>query len=129
MTRPFVAMVMAAAWIASIPAADAQTRSPQTQPQTQSPSPGAAAIPDRKLDATAAAIKRVSSIKQSYEQQIAAASPADKQRLVDEGNAALEKAVTDQGLSVEEYDSIIKVAQNDPDVHARLMQRLNTPAR
>jgi Domain of unknown function (DUF4168) len=33
---------------------------------------------------------------------------------LDEAVNAIEKAVTDQGLSVEEYDSILKVAQNDP---------------
>jgi hypothetical protein len=42
-----------------------------------------------------------------------------------EANAALEKAVTDQGLSVDEYQSIIQVAQNDPNVHQRLAQRLS----
>jgi hypothetical protein len=37
---------------------------------------------------------------------------------------ALEKAVTDQGLSVEEYDSILEVAQSDPDVREKIRQRI-----
>jgi hypothetical protein len=34
------------------------------------------------------------------------------------------KAVTDQGLSVEEYTSIMVVAQNDPMVRQKILQRL-----
>jgi len=34
----------------------------------------------------------------------------------------LEKAVTDQGLSVDEYNNIIRTAQNDPKVREKLTQ-------
>jgi hypothetical protein len=34
------------------------------------------------------------------------------------------KAVTDQGLSVDEYTSIIEVAQNDAEVRNKLLQRM-----
>src|SRR5215467_12388551 len=57
----------------------------------------------------------------------AAAAPADKERILDEANSALEKAVTDQGLSVEEYNSILEVAQNDPGVRAKIRQRMGAP--
>jgi hypothetical protein len=43
---------------------------------------------------------------------------------VDEANKALVKAVTDQGLSVEEYTSIMVVAQNDPAVRQKIVQRM-----
>ena len=96
----------------------------------QSPSPGAtdqpSNIPDQKIDAAAAAIQRVASIKQDYQQRIAAAAPDDKERILKEAIGALEKAVTDQGLSVEEYDSILTVAQNDPKVLEKIRQRLRT---
>jgi len=99
-----------------------QTQSPRTQsPQTPSPS---ASISDEKLSAAAVAIGQVTTIRQSYEGKIAAASPSDKQRLTDEANHALEKAVTDQGLSVDEYNSIIRTAQNDPAVRQKLTQRI-----
>jgi hypothetical protein len=32
--------------------------------------------------------------------------------------------VTDQGLSVMEYDSILEVAQNDPEVREKIGQRI-----
>ena len=56
----------------------------------------------------------MTTLTQDYQQRITAAAPADKERIVNEANSALVKAVTDQGLSVEEYNSILEVAQNDP---------------
>jgi len=97
----------------------------------QSPSPGAtdqpSNIPDQKLDAAAAAVQRVTSVKKDYQQRITTAAPADKERIVNEANSALVKAVTDQGLSVEEYNSILEVAQNDPGVRAKIRQRMGAP--
>jgi hypothetical protein len=111
-----------------VPGANAQTQSP-SPPQAQSPSaspqPGQSAnIPDEKLSAAAAALQRVVGIKQDYEQRLAAANASDKQHLLDEANLALTKAVTDQGLSVEEYTAIMVVAQNDPQVREKILQRL-----
>jgi Domain of unknown function (DUF4168) len=99
-----------------------QAQSPQPQsPQAQSPSP---TISDQKLNATAAAIGQVTSIKQSYERKIAEAPQSDKQRISEEANGALKKAVTDQGLSVDEYNSILQTAENDPTVRQKLNQRI-----
>ena len=104
------------------PQARPQAQSPQTQPpQAQSPSP---TISDEKLNAAAAAIGHVTSIRQNYERKISEASPSDKQRLTEEANNALQKAVAAQGLSVDEYNSIIRTAQNDPAVRQKLAQRI-----
>ena len=105
---------------------------PVAHTQVESPSPGLSQqppnIPDQKLDAAAAAIERVASLKQDYLQRIATAAPADKERILNEAINALAKAVTDQGLSVEEYDSILEVAQNDPDVREKIRQRIRPSA-
>jgi len=69
----------------------------------------------------------VTTLTQDYQQRITAAAPADKERIVNEANSALVKAVTDQGLSVEEYNSILEVAQNDPGVRAKIRQRMGAP--
>jgi predicted ATPase with chaperone activity len=114
--QPFAMAVLTAAWLLFVPGANAQN---------QSASPN---ISDQKLDAAAAAVDRVASVKQNYEQKIATATPSDKDRLAGDANNAIKKAVTDQGLSLEEYTSILRVAQSDPDVHGRLMQRLHLPA-
>jgi len=121
--RPAAAIGLIAPGLLFVPAADAQV---------QSPSPGLsgqpANIPDQKLDAAAAAIERVATLKQDYQRRIAAATPADKERILNEAASALEKAVTDQGLSVEEYNSILQVAQNDPAVREKFRQRIRPTA-
>jgi hypothetical protein len=43
------------------------------------------------------------------------------------GQRRLKKAVEDQGLTIEEYNSIIVVAQNDPDVRNKILQRMHPP--
>ena len=123
LTRPAGVMFLIAAGLLFIPAANAQVQSPS--PGLSNPS---SAIPDQKLDAAAAAIERVASLKQDYQQRIAAAAPADKEGVLNEAIRALAKAITDQGLLVEEYDSILEVAQNDPDVREKIRQRIRPSA-
>jgi hypothetical protein len=124
-TRLF-ALVFASSWLALAPAVNAQTQSEPSRPLPTTPglSNPSASIPDNKLDAAAAAVKSVSMVKDDYEQRIAQASESDRSRLADEGKQALTKAVTDQGLSVEEYSAILQVAQNDPAIRDRILQRL-----
>jgi Domain of unknown function (DUF4168) len=129
--RPFAAVALTAGALLLVPAAEAQMNPSQARPQTQSPptqslqtpSPSAS-ISDEKLNAAALAIGQVAAIQQSYQSKIVAAPSSDKPRLAKEGNDALEKAVTDQGLSVDEYNSIIRTAQNDPTVREKLTQRI-----
>jgi hypothetical protein len=118
-----LAAALSAAWLITVPGASAQTQ-PQGQVQPQS---GSTSISDQKLDATAAAIEHVASLQESYRQKLAAAPASDKERIASEANTALKKAVTDQGLSVQEYTSILEVAQNDPKVRERLLQRIHPP--
>ena len=44
---------------------------------------------------------------------------------IEEADSALEKAVKDHGLSMDEYDTILQTAQNDPAVREKLLQRLD----
>jgi hypothetical protein len=121
-----ITTTMMAVWLGAMSGAGAQA--PSAAP---SPAPGAGAqqppanISDQKLDATAAAIEHVTAVTHDYQQKMAKANPADKERLAGEANGALVKAVTDQGLSVDEYNSILRVAQNDPALRAKTMQRLH----
>jgi len=119
--QPLAAAVLGVAGLLFLPAANAQMCQTAAPPHAQSPSP---TIPDEKLNAAAAAIGQVTSIRQNYEPKIAAAAPSDKQRVTDEANNAMKKAVTDQGLTVDEYNSIIRTAQNDPGVRQKLSQRI-----
>jgi hypothetical protein len=129
--RPFAAVALTAGALLLVPDAEAQMSPPQARPQAQSPQTSppqtpspSGSISDEKLNAAAAAIGQVTTIRQSYETKLATAPPSDKQRIAKEQNDAMEKAVTDQGLSVDEYNSIIRTAQNDPTVRQKLTQRI-----
>jgi hypothetical protein len=113
---------LVAGWQLNLPTADAQTQQPSKAPAPSS------AISDQKLDATAAALQRVASLQRDYQERIASAPASDKQRLADEAHQALVKAVTDQGLSVDEYTSIVQAAKDDAGVREKIMKRL-PPAR
>jgi hypothetical protein len=132
-TYTFAAALLAVA--CQFSAANAQTppaQSPQADaPQAQSPAPAnpAASIPDQKLDAAAAAIQRVASLKRDYLQQLEAAPPDDQPGIANEARNAFEKVVTDQGLSVEEYTTILEMAQNDPQVRQKIIERIQAPAK
>ena len=128
--QPLAAAALTVSGLIMTPAANAQMTPPQARPEQQSPqaqppqAPSPPTVSDEKLNAAAVAIGRVTSIRQSYEPKIAAAPPADKQRVAEEANDAMKKAVTDQGLTVDEYNSIIRTAQNDPSVRQKLSQRI-----
>jgi hypothetical protein len=90
--------------------------------------PASPNISDQKLGAAAAALARVASIKRNYQRQMATAAPSDKDRIAGDASNVMKKAVTDQGLSVDEYTSILRGAQNDPRVREKLLQGLPSPA-
>jgi hypothetical protein len=105
--------------------ANAQNPSPSPAPEQSAPAPN---LSDQKLDAAAAALGQVASLLRDYQQRLLQATePADKQRIAQEGNGALKKAVEDQGLTIEEYNSIIVVAQNDPEVRNKILKRMHPP--
>jgi hypothetical protein len=125
LSQPLAAAIVSVGCLLLSPVAHAQNQplnQPQARPEGQSASP---TISDQKLDAAAAAIGQVTSIRQSYEQKIAEAPPSDKQHIADEANNALKKAVTDQGLTVDEYNTIVQTAQNDPTIRQKLVERIH----
>ena len=113
-----LAALIAAPYILVFPAS-AQTPSPSPGPSDRS-----ANVPDQKLDATAAAMASVTKLKADYQRRLASAPESDRDRIAAEASSALKKAVTDQGLSIEEYSSILIVAQNDPEVRQKILQRI-----
>ena len=95
----------------------------------QSPSPGpsisAPELSDQKLDAVAAALEHIASLQKDYRQRIAEVEAhADKERIVAEAHDEFTKAVTDQGLSLEEYASILDMARDDSQIRSKLLQRI-----
>lgn len=107
-----------------VQAVKGQDRAPTGQGQTVAPSSPTPNLSDQKLSAAAAAIDQVSDLRQSYQQQLAQAPDSDKPRITEEANGAMAKAVTDHGLSVDEYNSILQAATKDPTVRDKLVQHL-----
>ncbi len=128
-TRTVAAVLLAASSLLAVSAANAQA--PPAPPKGAPPSPSVADAPplsDQKLDAAAAAIARVAFLRQNYERQLAQADPADRPKIADQAQGELTQAVKDQGLSVDEYNSIVERAQADPSVRQKILDRLHPPA-
>src|SRR6516165_3747559 len=112
LTRLLAAAVLTTAGYLSVPAMNVVAQAP-----SPGPSESSLDLSDQKLSAAAAAIERVASLRQEYRQRVAEAeAPADKERIVAEANNELTKAVTEQGLSVEEYVSILDAARDNPEI-------------
>ncbi len=122
MTRHLILVTILAASLLAIPAVHAQAPSDAPAvPNSQATSPQ---LSDQKLDAAAAAIARVAFLRQNYEHQLAQADPADRQKIAEQASGELAQAVKDQGLSVDEYNSIVDRARTDPDVRKKILDRL-----
>ena len=118
--RSLAAAILIAGCYLSVPVVNALAQSPPSEPSTPAPD-----LSDQKLGAAAAALERVVSLQKDYRQRIAEAeAPAEKERLVAEANNELTKAVTEQGLSVEEYSSILDVARDNPEIRGKILQRI-----
>ena len=64
---------------------------------------------------------------QRYQQQLnEAPTPTAKADLSKEADDQIMKAITKAGLSPQEYDAIIEVAQKDPDVRQKLLRRIES---
>jgi hypothetical protein len=99
---------------------DVVAQSPLLGPST-TPAPN---LSDQKLSAVAAALERIASLQKDYRQRIAEAEPADKDRIVAQAHDEFTKAVTDQGLSLEEYAAILDMARDDPEIRGNLLERI-----
>lgn len=101
----------------------AQEAAPTPAPGVESPAAAAPELDDGKLKSFATAFLQVNKVTKQYQPQIAAAgTPEDQQRLRQEAGEKMVEAVNgSQGISVDEYNSIIQAAQTDPE----LAQRIN----
>ncbi|HEV2264511.1 MAG TPA: DUF4168 domain-containing protein [Stellaceae bacterium] len=120
---PFAAAVAAVTLLSPL-AANAQTQSPSSTAAPAAAPAAKTSVSDQQISQAAVAMQKVMTIRQSYNQQLNQAKPEDRGRIADESQTAMKKAVTDSGLSVDQYNAILQLAQNDPDVREKLMNRL-----
>src|SRR5882672_7076450 len=118
--RSLAAAILTAGCYLSTVTVNVLAQSPQPGPSTSAPD-----VSDQKLSATAAAMERVASLHRNYLHCLAkTGAAAEKERIVAEANNELTKAVTEQGLSVEEYTSILDAARDNPEIRDKLLQRI-----
>jgi Domain of unknown function (DUF4168) len=95
----------------------AQSGAPSGSPATAAP-----ALSDAVVNKAGAAFRQVSQIKKEYLRQIQATSDTERQQALErQADDASVRAVEGQGLSVDQYDQVIRLAKADPGVRARLL--------
>jgi len=98
----------------------------QSTPKTATKS-RAANISDQKINATAIAIVQVANLRKDYQQKIAAAPDSEKAHIVTDANNAVVKAITDQGISLADYATIVEAAQSNPTIREKLIAHMPDP--
>lgn len=80
-----------------------------------------AAIPDQTIGKAGAALHDVAKLQQKYQGQMESASPEQKRGLSEQANAEAVEAIQSHGISVQEYSTVVRTAQNDPQLKQRLL--------
>ncbi|HEY4043219.1 MAG TPA: DUF4168 domain-containing protein [Rhodopila sp.] len=89
--------------------------------QTPASPPAPAAIPDQTIGKAGAALHDVAKVQQKYQGQMDSASPEQKKGLSEQANAEAVQAIQSHGISVQEYTTVMRTAQNNPQVKQRLL--------
>jgi len=88
--------------------------------------PGAATqsnqLSDAMVQKVGKALRHAATIRQQYaERAQTTKSPQQQQTLTDQAQTDMMKAIGDEGLSVQQYNQVIQMAQADPTLKERLL--------
>jgi Domain of unknown function (DUF4168) len=118
---------LAAAFIATAatPALAQQSRPGAASPQTPS-APGTALQQDDLSDAmvhkVGAALRQTVTIRQKFAERAQATKSQEQQEaLTAQAQTEMMQAISDQGLSVQQYNQVIQMAQADPTLKQRVL--------
>jgi Tfp pilus assembly protein PilE len=99
-------------------AASDMTSPSQAAPTTQ--------IPETIINKAGAALRDVAQLQEKYQPKMdSAGSEKAKQGLSEQANAEAVQAIQSHGLSVQEYSTVVRTAQSDPQVKQRLLNAAN----
>ncbi len=117
----------------ALPAAAQTPGDADARPEAH-PSPGATSGPSGTsvsptlVNKTGSALGQVSAIRQSFAPRVAAAKSDDeKNALQQQAMDQAVKAINDQGLSVDQYNEVIRLAQNDQQLQQQLVAVAKSP--
>lgn len=101
--------------------------------QQAPPQPSGAPAPsgemsDAMVNKVGSALRRVTTIRQDYEQRAKAANTQQQmQDLNDQAQQDMVKAIGEQGLTVQQYQRAIQMAQADPTLRQRVVTAAQKP--
>jgi len=106
----------------ALPAAAQQ----QTNGNPSSSAPGVATpesgMSDMTVNKVGAALRQVLQVKQTYSQRMQNANTqAERQEIASQADGAAASAVTQQGLSVDQYNRVLLAARTDPALKQRVL--------
>ena len=96
------------------------------QTATTAPAAPTMSVDDTQLEAFIAALRSVDELEREYSETLQQAE-SDEQReaIVAEANDAMAEAIENTpNMTLDEYIAILQAAQNDPELSARIMDRL-----
>jgi hypothetical protein len=108
-----------------------QPAAPMEAPATmEAPAAPAAAIDDAKIESFVVAFLQVDEINRSYAPQLQAAGSEEEQQEVRQqaGEAMVQAVESAQGITVEEYNTIIETAQTDPELAQQINEKIRAAA-
>jgi hypothetical protein len=115
-----IAAIAAAMLTAGFAPGLAQQGRATQQPQADTAQQGA--VSDALVHKVGAALRETATIRQKYTQRAQAAStPEQKQTLSTQVETEMMRAISDQGLSLQQYNQVIQMAQADPSLKQRVL--------
>jgi hypothetical protein len=79
-------------------------------------------VPDHTVSQVGKAVSELLKLRQSLEENMATTrTDEERQNLEEQAKDVAIRVISDQGLTVAEYDEVIAAAQSDPDLEARLL--------
>ena len=81
----------------------------------------AAEVPDQMVTKMGRALAEIAQLEQELADRVdTVESEADKQQLAEEADRAITDAVTDQGLTITQFNQVVRAADEDPDLRDRI---------
>jgi hypothetical protein len=122
MTRSRAAAAMAALLItAAIPAFAQSTGGHQPSTSVPDATSQQPQLSDAMVHKVGTALRHVAAIRQQYAQRVQSADSEQQRQLSDQAHKEMEKAIGDQGLTVDQYSKAIQMAQADATLRQRLV--------
>ncbi|MBA4793456.1 MAG: DUF4168 domain-containing protein [Phenylobacterium sp.] len=120
MRMPSIALASALAIGLAAPAL-AQTAAPSQAPQPQRSAPGASSFSDDQVQSFAVAMNAVGELNKKYAGKLQSASgEQERQQVQQQAANEMGQAVTEAGITPQEYNQIAEAAQQDAELRARI---------